>query len=271
MREKEESESRRSGLSKLIGHHVGDVVPRVSVQALLESLLVEEVADEAQAASEHEYAVEGAALDELVGLLHGEAAAVAQHVDHGDADDAVHVQNEVGLLRRRDLLHLERVVEQRRAREVLLGELTQQDHSHVRIVQLINNNASFVAVVVIVTTKKREKRSKTHRFDSVADAHDQLSLLSHLVDELHGRETGIVGLAQLLGRTVQSATESLTLDKHFQCIVSDKCARHNTHKDKDKCLQLSTSPRRDTRRDPCRRARTQSCCERHSRPVRDRP
>ena len=42
---------------------IADVVPRVPVQALLEPLLIEEVADEADAASEHKHPIQRASLD----------------------------------------------------------------------------------------------------------------------------------------------------------------------------------------------------------------
>ena len=49
------------------------------------------------------------------------------------------------------------------------------------------------------------------RLDAVPDAHDQLALLAHRVDELHGNEARVVGLGELLGRSVQRAAEPVTL------------------------------------------------------------
>jgi len=42
------------------GQHVADVIPGVPIQSLFESFLVEEVADEADGATEHEQTVEHA-------------------------------------------------------------------------------------------------------------------------------------------------------------------------------------------------------------------
>lgn len=61
----------------------------------------------------------------------GEAARVTEQVDESDANYAVHVEDEVRLLARRDLLHLERVVEQRRRREVLAQKLLHNTHNVV--------------------------------------------------------------------------------------------------------------------------------------------
>lgn len=88
-----------------------DVVPRVAVEGLLEALLVEEVADEADGASEHEEAVEAAVVDQLVGLLLREGAARAQHVHEAHGDAPVHVEDERVTLLGRDLLHLLRGTE----------------------------------------------------------------------------------------------------------------------------------------------------------------
>lgn len=121
---------------ELFGHNIRDVVPRMSVQALLESLLIQEMSDEAHRSAENKYTVQSADLHELVRFFHGEAAAVAQHVDHGETNHAVDVENEIGLLRRRDLLDLEGVVEERRVGKVIFSELSQQNNSHIRIVEL---------------------------------------------------------------------------------------------------------------------------------------
>ena len=76
---------------------------------------------ESDAPAQDEEPVEAARLHELVGLVLGEAARVAEEIDEGDGDAAVHVQDQVGLLRGRDLLDVERVVEERRGGEVGLG------------------------------------------------------------------------------------------------------------------------------------------------------
>lgn len=55
-----------------LGQHVADVVPGVAVQALLQPLLVEEVADEADAPTQHEHPVQGARLDVRLRLVLGE-------------------------------------------------------------------------------------------------------------------------------------------------------------------------------------------------------
>ena len=45
----------------------------------------------------------------------------------------------------------------------------------------------------------------------MADAHDELSLLPHGVDELHGDHVAVVGLGELLGGAVQSSSKTVTL------------------------------------------------------------
>ena len=65
-----------------------------------------------------------------------EDAGVAQQVHEAGGDHAIDVQNQVRLLRGRDLLHLEGVVEQRRGREVLLDEVLDDLHPLVGVVDL---------------------------------------------------------------------------------------------------------------------------------------
>lgn len=52
-----------------LGHDVGDVVPWVTVESLLQSLLVHVVADEADAATEHEQRVDCSHVDVFLRLL----------------------------------------------------------------------------------------------------------------------------------------------------------------------------------------------------------
>ena len=57
-----------------LGEHVADVVPGVAVQALLQPLLVEEVADEADAAAQDEESIKGAGIDDILSFVFGEEA-----------------------------------------------------------------------------------------------------------------------------------------------------------------------------------------------------
>lgn len=52
---------------------------------------------------------------------------------------------------------------------------------------------------------------KRYRFDSVANAHDQLSILLHLVDKLHGQHAAIKCLAELLCSCIQSTPKAVPL------------------------------------------------------------
>jgi len=56
-----------------LGVHVGDVIPRVTVQALLQPLLVNPVPNEASSASQHKEGVEAAHLDVLLRLFAGKS------------------------------------------------------------------------------------------------------------------------------------------------------------------------------------------------------
>lgn len=53
----------------LLWHDVGDVVPWVSVESLLQALLVHVMSDESNAAAQHEQRVDGANVDVLLSFL----------------------------------------------------------------------------------------------------------------------------------------------------------------------------------------------------------
>ena len=109
---------------------------------------------------------------------------MSQQIHKADGNTAVNIEDKIRLLAGGDLLHLQGVLQQRRLREVLQGELLDQRDALVRIVDGL---------------------------DAVADAHDQLALLARLVDKLHGNEAGVEGLGKHGGRTVQCTTKPVAL------------------------------------------------------------
>ena len=77
-------------------------------------------------------------LDVLVSLIGRERATVAEEVDEADGDASIDVEDERVLLRRRDLLNRERVVEQTVAREVLADVLLDKLDTQVRVVHALD-------------------------------------------------------------------------------------------------------------------------------------
>ena len=67
----------------------------MAVQRRAQTLLVQVVPDEPDAASEHEQAVQRADLDVLLRLLLRERARVSEEVDEADGDAAVDVEDEL--------------------------------------------------------------------------------------------------------------------------------------------------------------------------------
>ena len=67
----------------------------MTVQRCAQSLLVEVVADETNASSEHEQAVQRADLDILVSLFWREGTRVTKEIDKADRNAAVNVKNEL--------------------------------------------------------------------------------------------------------------------------------------------------------------------------------
>eukprot|EP00128_Syssomonas_multiformis_P007856 Colp12_sorted_trinity150504_noHs@35 len=166
-----------------LGEDVGNVVPGVAVQTLLESLLVEVVADETDGAAQNEEAVKSTNINVLLALLRREGSAVTEEIHKHDTDRAVNVQDQVGLLGGCHLLNFKGEVEQRSGGEVLLGVLLDDLNTEIGVVQGL---------------------------DSVTDAEDQLVLGTHAGDELLGAEARVEGSGELLCSTVECTTETVT-------------------------------------------------------------
>lgn len=67
----------------------------MSVQRCTESLLVEVVSNETDAAAKDEETVEGPDLDIFIGFFRGEGTTVAQEVDEANGDTAVDVKDKL--------------------------------------------------------------------------------------------------------------------------------------------------------------------------------
>mmetsp|Transcript_117758 Transcript_117758/g.377784 ORF Transcript_117758/g.377784 Transcript_117758/m.377784 type:complete len:469 (-) Transcript_117758:1060-2466(-) len=160
---------------------VSDVVPGVAVERLLEAELIQVVADEADGAAQDEEAVEAAEGHQVVALLPREGAARPDHVNERHGDATVHVQDEVRALAGRELLNLQGEVQHRGGLEVLLGIVLDEFHALVRVGQGL---------------------------DAVANAHDELVRLLHILDEVLGANAAVEGLAEHLRGIVQGATEA---------------------------------------------------------------
>ena len=77
-------------------------------------------------------------LDVLICLVRSKGTTVAQEVDEANSNAAIDVEDERVLLRRRDLLDGERVVEQAVAREVLAHVLLDKLDTQVRVVHALD-------------------------------------------------------------------------------------------------------------------------------------
>ena len=129
-----------------IGHGDEDVVSGVAVQRCTETLLVEMVADEADAAPEDEQTVESSNSNVLVCLVSAEGTAVSQEIDEADSNAAIDVENEGVLLGGGDLLDSKSIVEQRVAGEILVNVVLNKLDTQIRVVDtldLVSNTADY--------------------------------------------------------------------------------------------------------------------------------
>jgi hypothetical protein len=95
----------------------------MSVETSSQSLLIQEMGNETDAATQHEQTVENTHLQVVLSLFSREGTAVAHEINEADCNAAVHVKNKVVLLGRCDGLDSKGIVEELGAREVLLDEL----------------------------------------------------------------------------------------------------------------------------------------------------
>lgn len=78
-----------------VGHVDEDIIGRVAIERRLQSLLVEMVTNETNAATKNEETVEGTNLDVFISLFGGEGTAIAEQVDEADSNTAVDVEDEL--------------------------------------------------------------------------------------------------------------------------------------------------------------------------------
>src|SRR5271170_366515 len=89
---------------------VGDIVPRMSVQAGTQSLLIQEVGNQTDTTSEYEETVENAHLEVVLGFFGRESTTVAEEINKADSNTAVDVEDQVVLLAGGDSLNRDGVV-----------------------------------------------------------------------------------------------------------------------------------------------------------------
>lgn len=164
-----------------VGEEVGDIVPRMTVETGAQSLLVEVVGNETDAATQDEETVEDTHGEVILSLLRGEGTAVAEEIDEADSNAAIDVEDQVVLLGGGDGLDGQGVVE-----ELVAGELGKD--------VLLDKLDTQIGVVA--------------GLDAVTDTGDELVGLAHAVDELAGAQVLVESLGELLGSTVEGTTEA---------------------------------------------------------------
>jgi hypothetical protein len=113
----------------------------MSVQTSTQSLLIQEMGNETNAATKHEQTIEDTHLKVVFGLFSGEGAAVAHQIDEADCDAAVDVEDKVVLLGRCDGLNSKSIVEELGAWEVLLDEFLDELDAEIGVVSRLDTMA----------------------------------------------------------------------------------------------------------------------------------
>lgn len=113
---------------------VCNVVPRMSVQASAQSLLVEVVRNQTDATAEHEQTVQDTHLQVILNFLGSEGTTVAEEINEANGNATIDIQDEVILLRSGHSLNSDSIVKQLGAGEVLLRIFFNQLDTEVRVV-----------------------------------------------------------------------------------------------------------------------------------------
>lgn len=95
--------------------------------------------------------------------------------------------------------------------EVLLHKVLQDLNSHVWIINLDLKKQTFVKNLVLPSGQTQTEDRCTHRLNPVSYPHDQLSILLHLVDKLHGEHSTVKGFTELLCCSIQGASKTVPL------------------------------------------------------------
>jgi len=83
------------------------IIPGVSIQSLLQSLLIQEMTNETDRSAQHKYGIHSAVVDVIRRLFFCERAAMFQQVHEAHGNAAVHVQNQRRFFHGRNFFYFE--------------------------------------------------------------------------------------------------------------------------------------------------------------------
>lgn len=90
-------------------HNVRNIIPRMPVQPLFQSLLIHIMTNEPNRTTQHEQRIDGTYTDILLRFLSGKTSAIVEHVNEGTRNHTVNIQNQIRLLAGRQLFYFQRV------------------------------------------------------------------------------------------------------------------------------------------------------------------
>jgi len=129
----------------------------MAVERLLEAVLIKVVANETTRPTKDKETIEAATFDDFIRFRLAPCSTATNHVDKDNSDATINIENEVRFLLRRELLDSKGIIQNSVVREVILGELLDD----------------FNALIWV-----------GEGLDTMSNAHDQLSLLFHLGNEI---------------------------------------------------------------------------------------
>ena len=117
---------------------VGDIIPRMSIQASAETFLIQVMGNETDASAQHEETVQHTHVEVIFGFFGAEGTAVAHEVHEADSYTTVDVQDQVVFLAGGDGLDGDSVIKHLAAGEALLDEFFDELDTEIRVVAGFN-------------------------------------------------------------------------------------------------------------------------------------
>ena len=116
------------------GKQIGDIVPRMPIQASPQALLIKVMCNQTNASAQHEQTVQDTHAEVVFRLFLAECATVAEKVNEADGDTSVHIENQIVFLRGGDRFHSNGVIEHLALGEVGLYKVLDKFYPEIGVV-----------------------------------------------------------------------------------------------------------------------------------------
>merc|ERR1719464_758096 len=122
-------------LNQLVWHNIINVIPRVTIQSLIQSTLIYKVTNKSSGTAQDKYCVQDTHVDVLIRFLPTKLTRFSQKVNKGHGDGSIYIQNQVAPFGRGDLLNIQCVIKEWRFWKLCSDEVFDYCNSRIGIFQ----------------------------------------------------------------------------------------------------------------------------------------